>query len=80
MRLPETHWTGCGMAVRTNAKLNVLAHEIGHACGLRDIIDSPVGVAVSEALSGSLNWSGGGGTGYHDSALKHDALARRLLR
>ncbi len=71
--------TGCGMAVRANAKLYVLAHEIGHACGLRDIIDSPVGIAVSEALSGASNWSGGEGTGYHDPALKHDALVRRLL-
>ena len=69
----------CGMAVRGDANLNTLAHEIGHACGLGDIVDSPAGTAVSEALSGALNWSGGEGAGYYDPTLMHDALVRRLL-
>jgi hypothetical protein len=68
-----------GMAVQADANLNTLAHEIGHACNLHDIVDSPAGTAVSETLSGALNWSGGEGTGYYDPALMHDALIRRLL-
>jgi hypothetical protein len=68
-----------GMAVRADANLNTLAHEIGHACNLNDIVDLPAGTAVSETLSGALNWSGGEGTGYYDPVLLHDALVRRLL-
>lgn len=68
-----------GMAVAADAHINTLAHEIGHACNLRDIMDRPVGVAVSESLSGVQNWSGGEGAGYHEPDLIHAELVRRLL-
>ena len=68
-----------GMAVGANANLNTLAHEIGHACGLRDIRYAHASDAVSEYLSKAPNWSGGEGTGYHPPGLKHDALVQRLL-
>ncbi len=79
MSSPEINFEGCSMAVRAHAKLNVLAHEIGHACGLRDIIASPAGLAVSEALSGSLNWSVGGGTGYYSPTLAYRDLTYRCI-
>ena len=68
-----------GLAVESGAPLSTLAHEIGHACGMRDIRYDRANDAVSEARSGSSNWSGGEGTGYHDPGLKHAELVKRLL-
>ena len=81
MRLPEAHWTGCGMAVRANAKLNTLAHEIGHACGLEDLYIAyyPCGGLVSEDKVTPLNWSGGEGTGYYAPTLTYSDLTYRAI-
>ena len=81
MRLPEAHWTGCGMAVRANAKLNTLAHEIGHACGLEDLYIAyyPCGGLVSEDKVTPLNWSGGEGTGYYSPTRSYCDLTYRCL-
>ena len=68
-----------GMAVKANAPPATLAHEIGHACGLRDIRYVHVDDNVSELRSGTSNWSGGEGTGHHAPGLKHAALVQRLL-
>jgi hypothetical protein len=70
----------CGMAVSsTSAHRNTLAHEIGHACGLKDITYLVFQDSVGIDLACSANWSGGDGTGYHDPGLKHAALVQRLL-
>ena len=69
-----------GLAIATGAPTHILAHEIGHACGLEDIRDDKLGnVLVSEEWLGSSNWSGGTGTGYYPPDLKHVDLIRRLL-
>lgn len=72
------NFKGCGMAVRASATASALAHEIGHACFLKDI-KYALNDLVCEGLAGALNWSGGDGTGYHDPALKHQELAKRLI-
>jgi len=68
-----------GLAVESGAPLSTLAHEIGHACGMSDIRYDRANDAVSEARSGSSNWSGGEGTGHHDPGLTHGELVQRLL-
>jgi hypothetical protein len=68
-----------GIAIKAAANLNTLAHEIGHACGLRDIRYPFVGDSVSVDFSGTSNWSGGEDTGYHPPNLEHDELVRWLL-
>jgi len=69
-----------GMVIKATEKDFVLAHEIGHACGLDDIAEVFVGDAlVSEDLVRSKNWSGGPGTGHYPKDLKHQDLIRRLL-
>gem|GEM_PF-1863558 len=70
-----------GMAVEAGAKKFVLAHEIGHACGLSDIAELFLGYGrITQESAGWLNWGGGGGgTGYYPRALTHRAFVRRLL-
>jgi len=69
----------CGIAMAANAHPSTLAHEIGHACGLRDIINGPLQDLVREELVGADNWSGGSGTGYYPRDLKHMDLIKVLL-
>ncbi|MCL2104670.1 MAG: hypothetical protein FWH21_06420, partial [Kiritimatiellaeota bacterium] len=69
-----------GLAVRADAPLSTLGHEIGHACKLKDIKGNRLGnIVVSKDLVGEQNWSGGMGTGYYPSDLKHADLVKRLL-
>ena len=71
-----------GLAVTATAPLHTLAHEIGHACGLADIMEGMLGdTPTSEALAGADNWSGGwiGTMGYHPEGLSHRHILRRLL-
>jgi len=69
-----------GLAVTAGAPTYVLAHEIGHACGLTDIWEGTLGnTLISEELVGWQNWSGGTGTGYYPQDLKHADLLKRLL-
>jgi hypothetical protein len=69
-----------GLAVKAGAPVSTLGHEIGHACGLDDILKDRLGnTLVSEQLVGPDNWSGGNGTGYYPSGLKHADLVQRLL-
>jgi len=75
-------WRTTGIAISaTKASTRTLAHEIGHACGLKDIYDQCIanGVLVSEERVGSRNWSGGTGTGYYPPTLEHYKLLSRLL-
>jgi len=75
----RTGYPECGLAIVGHLNINnpsVLAHEIGHACGLEDI--SVLGLndaQVSQYLVGDDNWSGG----YYPTDLKHADLIRRLL-
>ena len=68
-----------GLAVRANAPLSTLAHEIGHACNLEDIYLQDWDYLVSEGRADARNWSGGDGTGYYPPALMHSDLIQRLL-
>jgi hypothetical protein len=69
-----------GMAVGAIVPLTTLAHELGHGCGLVDMykFDSGDGL-VSEENTGSPNWSGGSGTGYHAPGLAYRTLSYRSL-
>ena len=68
----------CGMAVQSSAQCGTMAHEIGHACGLKDIRYA-LQDATCENLAGSPNWSGGDGTGYHEPGLAHAGVVQRLM-
>jgi len=70
----------CGIAVKAGVSANVLAHEIAHACGLKDICHWYLLDLVRSDLAGSLNWSGGGdGTGHYPKDLKYRDFVERLL-
>jgi len=59
--------------------VSTLGHEIGHACGLDDIKRKRLSnTLVSKNLVGEMNWSGGAGTGYYPSDLRHTDLISRL--
>jgi len=69
-----------GMAVKFDAPMTTLAHEIGHACGLKDLYDYNAGDGlVSEDKAGALNWSGGVGTGYYPPTLAYRDLTYRCI-
>ena len=69
-----------GIALAAHGPAIKLFHEILHTCGLWDIyLDGVDGRLVSEALVGSVNWSGGTGTGYYPPDLAHSNLIKRLM-
>jgi len=70
-----------GMAVKADAPLRTLAHELGHACGLPDLYTyGAVAGLVSEDKVSPLNWSGGEGTGYYQPGLLYrDVMYRSLM-
>ena len=69
-----------GIALAAHGPAIKLFHEILHTCGLWDIyLDDVDGRLVSEALVGSVNWSGGTGTGYYPPDLAHSNLVKRLM-
>ena len=69
-----------GMAVKAEATLETLAHEIGHATGLSDMYKyDPGDGLVSEDKTRMLNWSGGTGTGHHAPNLMYRDLSYRVL-
>lgn len=68
-----------GIAIRSDAKLNVLSHEIGHACLLHDLDRTASSELISEELLGCTNWSGGMGVGYYRSNYKYDDLLSCML-
>jgi len=67
-----------GMAIRQGEPGGVLAHELGHACGL-DHIYYALGGMVSLELLLEANWSGGDGTGHYPPDLEHQNLVSRVL-
>lgn len=69
-----------GLAVKADATLQTLAHEIGHATGLFDMYDYDAGEGlVSEDKTLSLNWSGGMDTGHHSPSLAYRDLTYRVI-
>jgi hypothetical protein len=77
---PSVSGGGRGIAVRKDAPLMAFAHEVGHACSLFDIpIENLEEFSTSQEKAGSLNWSGGDGTGYYYPSLSHRNFVRRLL-
>jgi hypothetical protein len=69
-----------GMAVKAEAALETLAHEIGHVAGLSDMYEYDAGDGpVSEDKTRSDNWSGGAGTGYHAPSLAYRGLTYRVI-
>lgn len=69
-----------GMAVRTGVQGYVLAHELGHACGLRDLYGhGAISGLVTEEKVGTRNWSGGEGTGYYFPVLYSEVMSRALM-
>ena len=75
--------SGGGIAIERNAPLNTMAHEIGHACGLRDIYTDYGGTNVGSALVREAwepqDWSGGIGPEFYNRTLSQEILIRRLL-
>gem|GEM_PF-5217929 len=67
-----------GMAVKKDAPITTLAHEIGHACNL-DHINYSLPNKVKKELVLEPNWSGGQGTGYHNPELLHKELVKRII-
>jgi hypothetical protein len=78
---PQIGGAARGMAVRAGAHLATLAHEIGHACGLKDLYKEyyPCSGLVSEDKVTPPNWSGGEGTGYYSPTLSYCDLTYRCL-
>ncbi len=69
-----------GLAVKSDATLQTLSHEIGHATGLFDMYDYDAGDGlVSEDKTYPQNWSGGTETGYHSPSLLYRDLTYRVL-
>ena len=69
------------LVVAKNASGVILAHEIGHACGLRDIYATQDGLSITDAgvvkaeYLNPLDW----GAGYYNPDLLHTNLITRLL-
>ena len=71
-----------GILLSTNALSTTLAHEIGHAFGLRDVYDEYDGVVNDDFVSEDAtpdDWNGGSGQRYYRNGLKMRDLLPRLL-
>lgn len=73
-----------GIVVSTNATVTTLAHEIGHALGLKDIYFAYQGISrsangpVIEAMMPD-DWNGGSGQRYYSSGTRIENLIPQLL-
>ena len=66
--------------LRGNAPAAVLAHEIGHACGLKDLYkQGEIEGYVSELKIGTRNWSGGEGTGFYPPTLLYSQVMYKAV-
>lgn len=71
-----------GILISTNALATTLAHEIGHAFGLRDVYDEYDGVTNDDYVCEEAtpdDWNGGSGRRYYRNGLKMKDLLPRLL-
>ncbi len=66
------------IAVKSSANNNTLAHELGHAGGLSDILIRDSSILTSSQLQ-EHNWTGGNNTGFYEYGVTHDNIVRRLL-
>ncbi|MBQ9430652.1 MAG: hypothetical protein IJU44_03785 [Kiritimatiellae bacterium] len=82
--LPSDNNDKLGLAIKITARdlTQVLAHEIGHSCGLNDIY---IGTSVemlkrpTPATIQNENWTGGFSRGYLPEDLCHHSVVMRLL-
>lgn len=75
--------SGRGILVSSLASINAMAHEIGHACGLKDVYVDRPGVAIGTNLTCSAwlpqDWNGGPSPMYYESGTKQELIIKRLL-
>ena len=75
-----------GIVISANARMNTLAHEIGHALGLKDVYVvhqyAPAGMCVSGPVSEEKmpdDWNGGTGQRYYRPGTRIESLIPKLL-
>ena len=81
--------TQCGLVVSSSAHLSTLAHEIGHAIGMRDVYVAPDGglemTDVTRSSYSPNDWNGGnfcnehGASRYYPYGFRHSSIIRRML-
>ena len=76
----EAFWSHYGIIITASARAEVVAHEIGHACGLEDIYSEYAGSNFVVEVSGQVNkgrmpddW------GRYSGSLSQSEAVRRLL-
>ena len=86
-------WTRKGIALRKHSPLTVLAHELGHALGLKDCyVDRKIGQNVSIVMSNAdspigsdmfgsiaVDWCAGSGRGFTESSDRRRKTIMNLL-
>ena len=73
-----------GIVIASNAPMSVMAHEIGHSCGLRDIYDEngDKSISLTNLVRQSWepqDWSGGLGTQYYHPNTPQTWIISHLL-
>jgi hypothetical protein len=73
-----------GLAVAADGSINVMAHEIGHACGLDDIYTDKGGISIAETnLAKSSwepqDWNNGPGNMYYEPGTKQTLIIKKML-
>lgn len=68
-----------GIVIGPNANYRTLAHEIGHACGLRDIYDSHSGTTLSVTGMPTKAYMPDDWGWYHPSLTQRDLVERLLM-
>ncbi len=78
--------TPFGAVLSASADANVLAHELGHACGAKDIYphsryDANVFLRFDSVVEDNLpdDWNNGEGFRYYEALLKQEDIVKRLL-
>jgi len=75
--------SGRGILVSSLASINAMAHEIGHACSLKDIYELRGGVTVGTNLTRSAwlpqDWNNGPPPLYYEADAKQETMIRRSL-
>ena len=78
--------TPFGAVLSASADANVLAHELGHACGAKDIYpcsryDANVFLLDNSVKENNLpdDWNNGEGFRYYEALLRQEDLVKRLL-
>ena len=78
-------WTRQGIIVKATGNATTLAHEIGHACDLRDIYCTVSNEVIAVFYEGvkqswmSQDWNNGTGCRFYDPMLAQHQAVKRLL-